>query len=101
MRQINITNTPISLDRHKKLLLEAQALSHFYKVDDRELYNAFRAFADAWDSREHVTGDEFTELLDVIDGWIEDLCLALKIQDTFLEELVDGNEDILENIRIW
>lgn len=101
MSQINDCNNPITLDRHKRLLLEAQALRHFYQVDDLELYTAFNAFAAAWNSREHVTGDQFTGMMDVIDGRIEDLCLERKIRDTFLEELILGNEDILKDIRIW
>lgn len=101
MRLINDDNNPITLDRHKQLLLEAQALRHFYQVDDLELYTAFNAFAIAWNSREHVTGDQFTGIMDVIDARIEDLCLERKILDTFLEELIEGNEEILKKIRIW
>lgn len=88
-------------ERHDKLLQEAQALRHFYNIEDKALYEAFAAFNRAFTSTEHVESDTFTELLNTVDARLEDICLARKLSQEFLEELIEGNEEDLKLIRIY
>ena len=88
-------------ERHDKLLLEAQALRHFYNIEDKALYEAFAAFNRAFTSTEHVESDTFTELLNAVDARLEDICLPRKLSQEFLEELIEGNEEDLKLIRIY
>lgn len=88
-------------ERHDKLLQEAQALRHFYNIEDKALYEAFAAFNRAFTSTEHVESDTFTELLNAVDARLEDICLPRKLSQEFLEELIEGNEEDLKLIRIY
>lgn len=88
-------------ERHDKLLLEAQALRHFYTIEDKALYEAFAAFNRAFTSTEHVDSDTFTELLNAVDARLEDICIGRKLSQEFLEELIEGNEEDLKGYRIY
>lgn len=88
-------------ERHDKLLLEAQALRHFYNIEDKALYEAFTAYNRAYTSTEHVESDTFTELLNAVDARLEDICISRKLSQEFLEELIEGNEEDLKGYRIY
>ena len=88
-------------ERHDHLLQEAQALRHFYNIEDKALYEAFAAYNKAWVSTEHVESDAFTELLNAVDERLERLCIDRGISEEFLEELIEGNEEDLKQYRIY
>ncbi|MNC65764.1 hypothetical protein D3C75_1160850 [compost metagenome] len=48
-----------------------------------------------------MESDTFTELLNAVDERLERLCIDRKITEEFLEELIEGNEEDLKQIRIY
>lgn len=78
-------------ERQEHLLNEAKALAFFFGVSSDKLSAAFMLFDSLHESPHHVSSDEFTDALNAIDAEIEDLCIARKITQERLEELMGNN----------
>lgn len=77
--------------RQAHLLNEAKALAFFFGVSSDRLVAAFTVFDDLYASSSHVDAEAFTSAQDAIDAEIEDLCLARKISQEKLEDLMSNN----------
>lgn len=75
-------------ERANKLLTEADVLIKQYDIpasETNKLSLAVSEFNKLWDFPGYVNPDELQAALDVIDGEVEDLCLARLITDRNLE----------------
>lgn len=78
-------------ERHENLLNEAKALIFFFNLSSDKLIDAFKSFDDLYASKDPIDPEQFSEALHVVDAEIEDLCIARKITQDRLEELMENN----------
>lgn len=79
------------IERKNALLVEAQAMLFFFNVTSSALSDNFNSFATLYSSQLQVTIEEFEESLNKIEAEIEDLCIANKISQEKLEDLIENN----------
>jgi hypothetical protein len=78
-------------ERQANLLNEAKALIFFFGVSSDLLVAGLNYFDELYASTDPVSSDELVAVLDTIDREIEDLCIARKITQERLEELMENN----------
>lgn len=78
-------------ERYESLLNEAKALIFFFGVSSDLLVAGLNYFDELYASTDPVTADELVAVLDTIDREIEELCIARKITQDRLEELMENN----------
>lgn len=78
-------------ERQANLLNEAKALSFFFCVSSDVLVAAFKVFDELYVSPAHVSSEAFENAQNAIDAEIEELCIARKITQERLDELMDNN----------
>ena len=78
-------------ERQSNFLNEAKALFFFFGVSSDVLVASFKAFDELYASSAHVSSEEFENAQNAIDAEIEDLCIARKITQERLEELMENN----------
>lgn len=79
------------LERQKNYIDEAKALEFFFNISSDKLTQSFKDFDSLYASTEHVTADEFIQSQNAINEEIESLCIANKISQEKLEELMGKN----------
>lgn len=75
-------------ERGVKLATEAKVLALHYNITSAKLQRQLMNFVELWNTPGHVEPELFTAILDDIEAQIEDLCLANKITEDELDELV-------------
>lgn len=75
-------------ERGVKLASQAKVLALYYNVTSSRLQRDLMNFVELWNTPGHVEPELFAAILDMIEAEIEDLCLANKITEEELDELV-------------